>query len=297
MNFRPLLCAAALLALTPAVAAPAPSPPAAVAPQTVTLRYHWTPNETRRYTVTTDMTMLMSGLPGGKTLPVKTHEEMTLAQTCQSVRPSDGAASLLTRISTMTGTMNGKPMPAAMTGMEAFKDGFVSVTTPTGKTLSTTMNGAASGPLSKMLAHLTGMTPAFFPEQAVKVGDTWSSTVDLNAAFGGKMTLPQIVMQSTLTGLRTESGDTLADISLVIDAPLDMTLPGSSASATAMTGKQTGTGTLVFDVDKGAIVRFVNSSATHMTITPPAGAGQAPLTNTMQMEMHMERAPDTAASP
>ena len=59
--------------------------------------------------------------PNGTGIPMKQHMDMTLHQTVQSVRASDGAATLATQIDTLAFAMNGQNIPLPPEAQQRFK--------------------------------------------------------------------------------------------------------------------------------------------------------------------------------
>ena len=105
------LCPAALHAQTlppvtaPAVPAPVPSGPA------VSLKYKFAVGQVHRYQYDMDMNMLtLTGQTGGG-IPTEMLMQMVMSQTIKSIRPTDGAATIVSQIDSLHMLMNGREMP------------------------------------------------------------------------------------------------------------------------------------------------------------------------------------------
>ena len=297
------LFAAALLAACPLTAraqtaAPAPVSPAApaAAAQPVALRLKFTPGQTLYYTLVMDTSGNVMTGQSGAGMPIQIHMQMLMHQTVKSVQASDGAATLDVGLDTMSMGMNGQAMPLPADRMAQMKTIGTMVILPTGKTVSFTPSEgmSAAGPMPGMdLTHMNPMSSlGQFPDTPVKAGDTWKSAV----AMG--MMGTQIAAGFTLLSLDTADGKTVATVKQTTSGAFDT----STASATApagmpMKGNVTGTGTMRFDVDAGAIIGQTSHANVTMTMTPPGAP--APMNMEMKVNSTLKRAtaPTAAANP
>ena len=76
-----------------------------------TITYKFTPGAVHKYSMTMDMTSQMATATTAK--PMNIHFEMTEAQTIQSVRPSDGAATATVDMATTAALISGMGVFAA----------------------------------------------------------------------------------------------------------------------------------------------------------------------------------------
>ena len=303
MQKRTLFTAAALLAL-PLAAVPlllraqdtpaqtTPTAPTAPAAQSAPLRYKWAAGQVRRY----KMTMTMNGtIPNGQSgtgIPMNMAMQMVMRQTVKSVQSSDGAATIVSQVETTRMAMNGKEMPMTAAQQAPMKKPMTIEILPSGKIVSLQMPGlgAAVMPGMDIGKSMMGSTLAF-PDGPVKVGDTW------NGALGAGMMGMQMGMVSTLTGLETKNGAQIAMVSQKISGDLSGMTNKAMPAGVGMTGKISGTGSMVFDTTAGALVSQSLQNAIDMTIIakPDAPAGMPPSMNIqMQQTTSMERLPDAA---
>ena len=290
------LAAAALLALAPSVAHAQAAAPAAPAP--VTLRLKFTPGQTLYYSLVSDTNGTVMMGQSGTEMPINVHTKMLMHQTVKSVRASDGAATMDVGIDAMSLGMNGKPMPMPGQKLNQMKTLGTVLMLPTGKTLSFTPSadlGAAAPAMPGMdMSHMSPMSGlGQFPEAPVKSGDTWKSAV----AMG--MMGAQVAAGFTLTGVDMTGGKTIAIITQTTSGTFDTSAAGAAAPATpmpagmTMTGTVSGTGTLRFDVDAGAVVGQTSRADITMTMTPPGA--NAPVD--MKMNVHSTLARASAPGP
>ena len=295
------LAAAVLLALLPSVAHAQAAP---TAPAPVTLRLKFTPGQTLYYSMVSDTngTVLMG--QSGAGMPIQVHTKMLMHQTVKSVRASDGAATVDVGIDSMSLGMNGQPLPMQGAKLSQMKTLGTMLILPTGKTLSFTPSAdmsAAAPPMPGMdMSHMSAMSGlGQFPEAPVKSGDTWKSAI----AMG--MMGAQVATGFTLSGVDTTGGKTVATITQTTSGTFDTSAAadGAAAPATpmpggmAMTGTVSGTGTLRFDVDAGAVVGQTSRASITMTMTPPGA--DAPIDMKMNVHSTLARAsaPVPAANP
>ena len=315
MNKNALLAATALLTVGPLAAhaqdaAPVPAPPVtppapatpaapATAAQPVTLRLKFTPGQTLYYTMTTDTNGTLLTGQSGAGMPIQVHMQLLMHQTVKDIRASDGAATLDVGIDTMTMGMNGQTMPMPADKLAQMKTVGTMVILPTGKTVSFTPSAgmSAAGPMPGMdLSHTNPMgSLGQFPDAPVKAGDTWKSAV----AMG--MLGTQVATGFTLSGVDTTGGATIALIKQTVNGTFDTAAAGADGTPApmgmAMKGKVSGTGTLRFDVDAGAVAGQTSHANITMTMTPPGTNG--PLNMQMKVSSTLARAsaPTTAANP
>jgi len=303
MHKRTLLAAATLLAL-PLAAAPlllraqdppmpaTATPPAAPAAQSVPLRYKWAVGQSRRYKMTMTMTGTIPTGTSGTRIPMNMAMQMVMRQTVKSIQSGDGAATIVSQIESTRMAMNGKEMPMTAAQQAPMKKPITKEMLPSGKIVSLQMPGlgATVMPGMDIGKSMMGSTLAF-PDGLVKVGDTW------NGALGAGMMGMQMGMASTLTGLETRNGAQIATIGQKISGDLSGMANRAMPAGMGMTGKISGTGSMVFDTTAGALVSQSLQNAIDMTIIakPGAPAGVPPTMNVqMQQTMLMERLPDAA---
>lgn len=261
------------------------SPIAAHAQEAVTLRYKFMPGQTRHYKMTMTMnTTILTGQSGAG-LPMNMTMTTTLNQTVKSVRPSDGAATVVAQLEDMQMTMNGKETSLPAAQQAPMRKPFTSVMLPTGKVLSMQIPsmpsaGMAGMDFSKGLFNST----VSFPVAPVKVGDTWPGS----AASG--MVGMKMLMASTLTSLETKDGSQDATISQKLSGLFNMTLSKKMPMTMKMAGRLTGFGTQVFDMTLGAIRSQSMTASTEMTMTVHSKSGQAALPGMPKvMKMKMQQ--------
>ena len=311
MNKTYSLAAALLLAACPLVAtaqttAPMPAPPAAPvtaapasAAQPVLLRLKFTPGQTLYYSMTTDTNGTILTGQSGAGMPIQIHMQMLMHQTVKDVRVSDGAATLDVGIDTMTMGMNNQTMPMPPEKLAQMKTIGTMVILPTGKSLSFTPSPglSAAGPMPGMdMTHINAMgSLGQFPDASVKAGDTWKSAVAT-----GMMGM-QVASAFSLTGLDTTGGTTVALIKQTINGTFDTSAANGAASPApagmAMKGSVSGTGTLRFDVDAGAVAGQTSHVSVTMTMMPPGAT--APMNMQMKANSTLARAsaPPPTANP
>ena len=294
------LAAAALLAACPLAvraqtAAPLPAPPAApTAPpaasaQPVALRLKFTPGQTLYYSLVTDTNGTLLTGQSGAGMPIQIHMQMLMHQTVKDVRASDGAATLDVGLDSMSMGMNGQTMPLPADKMAQMKTIGTMVILPTGKSLSFTPSAglSAAAPMPGMdMTHMNPMSSlGQFPDTPVKVGDVWKSAV----AMG--MMGTQVAAGFTLLSVDTADGKTVAVIKQTTKGTFDTSTPAAGAAAPAgmpMKGDVTGTGTMRFDVDAGAVIGQTARANVTMTLTPPGA--NAPVNMEMKVNSTLKRA-------
>lgn len=292
MKTSSFLWAAALLATTvPALPVRADTP--ALAPdanaQTVTLRYKFTPGQSRAYHFTMDSDGALTR-PQGQPFPIKQHMEAMMHQTVKSV-DDKGAATIATSFDSVSLTMNGQPVP--MQNAAAMPPPTTIVMTPTGKIVSvqappsTPAMGPGMGLNNLMMFH----SNSTLPEGPVKVGDKWDSTVDV-AAMGLKVTAANVLTSAdaTVAKFTTTMTGTLASGTGAAFAALPVSLSGTMS----------GTSDQTFDVNAGALASQTGNVSMDLTIRPkqaPAGGGAAPnAMPPMKMQMKIKTQMDQVLS-
>ena len=264
----------------------------------MTLRLKFTPGQTLYYSMVTDTNGTVLTGQSGAGMPIQIHMQMLMHQTVKSVRASDGAATLDVGIDTMSMGMNGQAMPPEK--LAPMKAIGTMVILPTGKTVSFTPSAGLStaGPMPGMdLTHMNSMgSLGRFPDAPVKAGDTWKSAV----AMG--MMGTNVAAEFTLLSLDTADGKTIAIIRQTTNGTFDTTAPAAGTAAPmpagmAMNGNVSGTGTLRFDVDAGAVVGQASRVNVTMAMTPPGTT--APMNMQMKVSSTLRRAsaPAAAANP
>ena len=307
MNHKLILATTAFFAVCPltlhAQAAPPVQvgpivPPTAPAAQAVTLRYKFAVGQVHRYQYNMDMNMLMETGQTGAGIPMNMTMQMTMRQTVKSIRPADGAATLVSQIETMHMLNNGQETPLPEAQQEKMKQPGTLVMLPTGKIISFTAPelGGAGMPGMDFSKGMFSST-AFLPEGPVKPGDTWSG--DLQAAMAGM----KMAFTSTLASVDQKDGATLANIHNKQTGTIDTTMTKGVPVPMKMQGQIAGEGTQLFDTTAGALQSATGTANTDMTMTfGPAADGTTPpgmpqgMKMQMQMKYTMERLSDTAAA-
>ncbi len=251
------LAAIVLMAVIPP-AAHTQTTSAAVRP--VLLRLKFTPGQALYYTTTLDVTGAASaGRPGGGK-PTRMLTRMLMHQRVRSVRASDGAATVEVGVDTISMAVDGRtvPVPPALLAqsktlgtMTILPNGKVlSFVRPAGQRLLPTLPGSD-------LSHTNPMgSMGYFPDTAVRAGDTWESRIP------SASTAVQAVARFTLSGVDTAGGRRVALI--------DFTTSGATGAAPAEIRQSLhGKGRLRFDIDAGAVTD--QSSASSLTMTFPGG--------------------------
>ncbi len=275
-------------------AAPTATPSAASA---VPLRLKFTPGQTLYYSLTTDTDGTLLTGQGGAGMPLHIHMQMLMHQTVKSVQASDGAATLDVGLDAMQMGMNGQTMPTPPEKLAQMKTIGTMVILPTGKTVSFTPSEgmSAAGPMPGMdMTHMNPMgSLGQFPDGPVKAGDTWKSAV----AMG--MMGTNIAAGFTLLSLDTTGGKTVAIIKQTTSGAFDTsaTAAGAAPAGPPMKGNVTGTGTMRFDVDAGAIIGQTGRANITMNMTPPGA--NAPVNMDMKVTSTLKRAsaPPAALTP
>lgn len=288
-----LLSAMPFAACAQDTAVPAVPPSVTSAPpdaSAVTLRYKFTPGQTRRYKMT--MTMNDTTLTGqsGADVPMNMVMTMTMKQTVKSVRPSDGAATIVAQLEGMEENFNGKAyhLPAAM--QAKMKHPFTTVMLPTGKVLSLQIPLTSSAGIPGMPGGDFGngyISSVTLPDTPVKVGDSWPGSVA--SSMAGMQTL----VSSTLAGLETKGDAQLATIDSKMSGKINNTSSNKNMTV-RMAGTFTGSGTQVFDATVGALVSGSMVDNADMTETFHPAAGQtAPSWMLKSVTVKMQRKIET----
>ena len=290
-----MLWTTALLLTVPLPAFAQAAPPA----QAVTIRYKFTPGQTQRY----QMTMTMQGLvrtgQSGAGVPVNTSMRMIYRQTVQSVRPSDGAATLVGQIEETHLLSQGKEMQTSDAQKAQMSHTFTTQMLPTGKMLSADLSGLGPSNLPGLdMSKGLFSNVSFLPDGPVKVGDTWRGAG--MASIAGM----QMGYVATLTGLTQKNGATLASIAQRQTGRVNTTLRRGLPSPMTMVGRVSGTGTQVFDTTTGMPQSTEGTTSTALTMTFSKTGGKAPAAGTprqMRVQMtatfSMQRLPDAPPLP
>ncbi len=285
----------ALRAELPPVSAPAQAAPAA-AP--VTLRYKFTVGQVRRYQLSMDMNMLMNTGQTGAGFPMAMTMQMMMTQTVKSVRPADGAATIVAHIESLEMLQNGKAVPMPEAQQAKMRQDTTQVMLPTGRILSVDIPSMAdSGMPGAGFGKGSFSTTALLPDGPVKAGDTWAGTASMSGV--------QVASSSKLIGVDQKNGAILATIQNTQNGMMNMAMTKGMPAAMKMHGPLIGEATQVFDAAAGAIQSVSGTSNADITMTfgkPPAGAAVPPgmpsaMKMQMQMKYTMERLADTPAAP
>ena len=275
-------CPSALHAQTAPLPAPLPAPTA----QAVTLRYKFAVGQVHRYQYDMGMNMLMMTGQTGAGVPITMTMQMTMRQMVKSIRPTDGAATLISQIESMHMLRNGQETPMPEAQQAQMKQSFTQVMLPTGKILSIQMPsfGGAGVPGMDFSKGMFSGT-AFLPEGPVKIGDFW------NGSGMSPMVGMQMAFTSTLAGLNQKNGATLATIQSKQTGTINTTMTKGVPVPITMQAQITGTGTQVLDTNAGAIQSATGASSTDMTMTfGKAADGSTPpgMPSAMKMQMQMQ---------
>lgn len=293
MQTRPFLLAAAFLSAVPVVPTLAQAAPATaaapVAPATagVTLRYKFTPGQSRVYKFSMDAGGTLTGGPGGQAIPIQQHMEAVMRQTVKDVRASDGAATIQMAYDSLTMTMNGQPLPAQ--AGEGMKKIGTMLMMPTGKVLSfTPPDGSNAAMMGNMNGMFQNMNQGTFPDGPVKAADKWDSKADVSA-LGVKIAASNTVASADANAAHytTVMKGTMDSASTTTPSPLPLTLAGTID----------GTSDQTFDVAAGALASQTGTVSMDLTMTPKPGQNAgAPAMGPMKMKMkittHMDQVPD-----
>lgn len=301
MNRQFVLAVTALFALgMPALHAQTTKtvPLASPAASPVTLRYKFTVGQVHRYQYDMDMNMLMMTGQAGAGIPIDMTMQMIMRQTVKSIRPTDGAATLVTQIESLHMLRGGQETPVPEAQQEKMKQPFTQVMLPTGKILSMEMPafGGAGVPGMDFSKGMFSET-AFLPQSPVKVGDHWTGSASVMMAGA------QLDFTSTLISLDQKDGATLATIRNKQKGTMNMSLAKGLPVSMKMQGPITGVGTQVFDTSAGALQNTTGSSSADMTMTfgksadgtTPPGMPSA-MKMQMQMKFSMKRLSDISPS-
>ncbi len=303
MNLK-LLVAAALLACPLAAhaqAAPtpltAPAPPAAPAASAVMLRYKFAVGQVHRYGYDMAMDMLMQSGQTGAGIPINMTMQIVLRQTVKSIRPADGAATLVIQIESLHMLRGGQPVPLPDAQAAKMKQPFTQVMLPTGKILSVE-SPALNGLGSPGMDFSKGMFGSIMtlPDGPVKVGDTWSGS------GAAPMIGFDIASASALADVSSASGATLATIDSKQTGTIEKTITQGTPVPVEMSGPITGQNSQVFNTTAGALQSAKGTTSADMTMTfGKAADGTLPpgmpssMKMQMQMKFQMQRLSDTPA--
>jgi hypothetical protein len=154
-----------------------------------------------------------------------------------------------------TGDIGGRPIAPPPTQVESTRDLLSQRarvrTTPSGRTIDVTYTHPQ---LARQFEQLESAMPTYLPEEAVRVGDRWTSVgqfpVDLSASGAGNMTLE---LEHTLLEVRPGEGGAVAVIGL---SGTFSNLQGieESGFGAPMHMEASLTGSALFDIDRGRYV-------------------------------------------
>lgn len=244
-------CCAPLLAAAPA-APGAPAPPKAVV-----LRYKFVPGDVQRYRMTMDMHMTMTGstlATGTFPLPpMEMHTETVMARTVEAVNPVNGNATVGIHVESVTGDVNGKPVP--QTPSTGATDQTVTIT-PSGKmTMETMPDGAGGRAGSSNMSGLREMNRLMaigvFPEGPIGIGRSWSATGSMGD--GTKLTSTM-----KLHSVSNENGHQIAKLGFRQKGKMSFSYGGNApasqhAFSMSMSSLIAAYGSQNFDIDAGAL--------------------------------------------
>lgn len=291
------LNAAALAAFPLATGAQAPVPVAPAA-RAVTLRFKFTPGQVHRYKLSASAVSTMSGLPEADT-PTTTTVQIVVKQTVNSVRASDGAATITTSIESMRLTADGKNRPIPAAHLAALKRATIEVMLPTGKVLSVKKPGtpATINPGTNSSTSLGSMISAAFPDGPLKAGDTWKDTVPVPESKGSTLTL-----HSTLASLTGDGDAARANINQKISGPMLIDPSQGATPDLKVAATVNETITIVFNTAQGLVQSLTSDTSVDMTFnTKPGQAPPSKKPAGIKMRLHrkttMELLPDVAAAP
>jgi hypothetical protein len=279
-------------------------------PQQVTLRYAWTKGETIRHRTTQEITSVISGLPGGMPdVTVTQTMAQVLASTVEDVA-ADGTATLKQLIESVKIDMNtpdqkmsyDSASPDAATGsgdalMKNMLSGIVGQPytvvlaakgsvqkiegvaalmekmfkslpqDPSGAMMRSTMRGMFS---EDAMRNMMGQSFAVMPEKPVGIGETWTSETTIKNPMLGDLTT---ALASTLKSV----DGTAATITtkLAIRKSASGPSPTNPMGFTMDIGDSTGEGDLLFDMNKGRVLRTAMRSVMPMTMSGSAPDGTA----------------------
>ena len=229
--------------------------------KSVTLRYKYVPGQTRRYKLHTRMdTILLPGVSGAQPALAVTID-LIIRQTVQNVRASDGAATSIGQVEEFHVFSNGKETSLPYPSSVQMKRPYTVVSLPSGKVLSVQLSAPLPG-LSTLYPGKEFSGPSVtFPSHPLKVGDSWAGTT---AAATG----PILRLTNTLTGFDTTNGVLRAIIQQKTIGTLNKPILPGTSEPVGLTGTVTGEGTLVFDIESGAISRLAAVSKVDMKVMP-----------------------------
>ncbi len=146
----------------------------------MTLRYKFAVGQVHRYEYDAETDVLMQTGQTGAGIPISMTTKTTMRQTVKSIRPADGAATVITQIESVRVLRNGQEVPMPEEQQAKMKQAFTQVMLPTGEILSfnaPALSGAGMPGMdfSKGMLGNLGSTVAL-PTGPVKVGDTWTSS-------------------------------------------------------------------------------------------------------------------------
>ncbi len=152
------------------------------------------------------------------------------------------------------------------------------------KVLSQMLGSASAGTDDDAFQQMMGQSSVAFPEEPVQAGDEWEDDLTMKMPFG------QLNVHRTST-YRGTNEDGLH----VIDLKMQMEVePVDNAPATMKLGDSEGTGTLLFDHDKGRIVSVEVTQVMDMEVTAAGQTIDSEVTTTMTLKDEAAQASSTA---
>jgi hypothetical protein len=261
---------------TPPVVTPGSAAPGS---QAYSLRYKFVAGNVLNYAMSMDTqtAMAMNGQP----MAFNMQMALNSTQTVDSVSPKDGSGVVTTKMTAVSGTMNGSPLPP--TALQTAAAPMSITMSPTGGIID---DGGLSNPQNPM-SFMGGSFLRFgaaLPTQAVRPGDSWTF----------KAPMPQVGLNfdtvMTLKGVQLVNGDSIAEIDGTISSTPSGTTAQTPMSAMlkGMTMNMTGTTVLMLDLDKGIMDSM--SSNMRMTMILPTQTGASPsqpMHTNMKMAMNL----------
>lgn len=229
--------------------------------QTVLLRFKPPVGATSHFVMSTSMTQTVPGMPA----PMSTSTSVPM--TMRVVSRSGDVTTMESKMGQAKVTIPaGSPMASMKPMLEKTMSG-VATTTTIDQFGSMKGNSAAAGGASGMMGGgMNGQTISF-PKKAVKVGESWSETLDMGkamlgaAAQSGMTATGKIPIVYRLVSLKKVGGKSLATISVSMKGKSTMNMPQGK-----MDMNLTATGVMVVDAATGMFVSTSMTSDTAMQI-------------------------------
>lgn len=227
-------------------------------------------NDIRRYKMVMDMNGEMK--MGETTMPLNMQMIMTMREKVAGIK--DGKATLVTTIESMRMLMNGQEFPA-MPNMQNINITSVVDNRNQVHEIKGLETLAAAGPGMGNMNMGPGMnTPAPFPEEEVKVGDTWVLDVPIPIAKDVIISVKQ-----TLVGIEKVGGIDAARIKAEVELPFDRMMAAmrqQQPGMPAMTGTMTMISSTWYDLATGNVLKVDGEGVMNMQLGaaldgPPSG--------------------------